>query len=588
MFKIIKNFNWIILSSFTCIFLGILTFLTFINEGFIPLSERNILVLLSLDVFLLLIFFYLIFRNFIRFYTAGKKNKSGSQTNFKYVSLFSFFTLIPSLIVAIFSLVIFNFGLQKYFDDQITKAVNNSNDVAKNYLEESKKNIKSDIILMSVGLNRASSFYYSNPKQFLRIVSAEKILRKVDDIYLIDSAGTILLSETGATSNDFYLPGEETFNEALRGVPVIIPGNFENKTSSMIKLNSFIDTYLYISRDIDPNILKYLNETEEAVDFYYAVENSQTGIKITFAIIYIIVVTLLLFLSTAVAISFARKLTKPIVNLINASENISKGELNTKVPEIDADEEFKRLNKNFNNMITRLKKQQDKLLAAERYEAWGLVARKLSHEIKNPLTPIQLSLDRLKEKYSSKINDNKSQFNDYLQTINRQIKDIEKLANEFSNFARMPRPVIKKIDLNKVILSAVNFLKISLKSNISFNKNKKTNLIMGDEDQLNRVFINIIKNADESIIEILTKKPKYEGKIDIDIFKNNDYIVTVIKDNGEGISDTKKVMTPYFTTKKKGTGLGLPIVNKIINEHSGEFVIRKHKGTIVEIWLPSI
>ena len=115
----------------------------------------------------------------------------------------------------------------------------------------------------------------------------------------------------------------------------------------------------------------------------------------------------------------------------------------------------------------------------------------------------------------------------------------------------MPRPVIKKIDLNEVILRSVNFLKISLKSNISFNKNKKTNFIMGDEDQLYRVFINIIKNADESIARNYNKKPKYEGKIDIDIFKNNDYIVTVIKDNGEGISDTKKVMTPYFTTKKK-------------------------------------
>ena len=82
---------------------------------------------------------------------------------------------------------------------------------------------------------------------------------------------------------------------------------------------------------------------------------------------------LLLFISTAVAISFARRLTKPIVNLISASENISKGELDTKVPEIEADEEFKRLNKNFNNMITRLKKQQDKLLVSERYEAWGVV-----------------------------------------------------------------------------------------------------------------------------------------------------------------------------------------------------------------------
>ncbi len=588
MFKIIKNFNWIILSSFTCIFLGILTFLTFINEGFVPLTEQNILVLLSLDIFLLLIFFYLIFRNFFRFYSAGKNNKSGSQTNLKYVSLFSIFTLIPSLIVAVFSLVIFNFGLQKYFDDQITQAVNNSNDVARNYLEESKKNVKSDVILMSVGLNRASNFYYSNPKQFLRVVGAEKILRKIDDIYLIDSAGNILLSETGITSSDFFFPGEETFDEALKGAPVIIPNNFENKTSAMIKLNSFIDTYLYISRDIDPDILKYLNETEKAVDFYYSVENSQTGIKLTFAIIYIIVVTLLLFLSTAVAITFARRLTKPIINLISASENISKGELDAKVPNIEADEEFKKLNLNFNNMITRLKRQQDKLLVTERYEAWETVARKLAHEIKNPLTPIQLSIDRLKEKYSSKVGEDSSQFNDYLLTINRQIKDIEKLVNEFSNFARMPRPVLKKINLNDVILRSINFLKISLKSKIFFKENKKKNFIMGDEDQLYRVFINIIKNAEESIIEILNKKPKYEGKIDIDIHNNIDYIVIVIRDNGEGISDTKKVMTPYFTTKKNGTGLGLPIVNKIINEHSGEFVIKKENGTKIEIWLPKI
>ena len=297
---------------------------------------------------------------------------------------------------------------------------------------------------------------------------------------------------------------------------------------------------------------------------------------------------MLLFISTAVAISFARRLTKPIINLISASENISKGELDAKVPNIEADEEIKKLNLNFNNMISRLKRQQDKLLVTERYEAWETVARKLAHEIKNPLTPIQLSLDRLKEKYSTKIGDDKSEFHEYLQTINRQIKDIEKLVNEFSNFARMPRPVVKKINLNDVIIRSINFLKISLKSKISFNKENKSNFIMGDEDQLYRVFINIIKNADESIVEILNKKPKYEGKIEIDILTNKDYIVSIIRDNGEGISDTKKVMTPYFTTKKKGTGLGLPIVNKIINEHSGEFVIKKDKGTTIEIWLPSI
>ena len=104
-----------------------------------------------------------------------------------------------------------------------------------------------------------------------------------------------------------------------------------------------------------------------------------------------------MFLSTAIAITFARRLTKPIINLINASDSISKGALDTKVPDIDADNEFKKLNENFNSMITRLKRQQEKLLVTERYEAWESVARKLAHEIKNPLTPIQLSIDRLRE-----------------------------------------------------------------------------------------------------------------------------------------------------------------------------------------------
>ena len=591
MFKIIKNFNWIILSSFLCIFMGIITFLTFINEGFIPLTDENLQILLIIDIILLLVFFSLIFKNFYRFYYTGKKNKTGSQTNLKYISIFSVFTLIPSLIVAIFSLFIFNFGVQNYFDNQIKNAVNNSYDVAKNYLAESKKNVQSDIILMSNGLNRASNFYYSNQNRFKEIVKAEKFLRKIDDVYLIDSLGGILLSDVRDVNDEFIIPSDENYDEALEGKPVFITNNLENKTTVMTKLTSLVDTYLYISRNIDPEILRYLNETEEAVSFYYSVENSQTGIKVTFAIIYIIVVTLLLFLSTSIAITFASKLTKPIINLIGASKAISKGTLDVKVPNIDSDGEFKQLNTNFNSMIDRLKKQQDKLLATERYEAWESVARKLAHEIKNPLTPIQLSIDRLREKYSKKIKSNGEDFENYLETINRQIKDIEKLVNEFSNFARMPRPIFKKINLYKIITRSVDLLKMSSKNEINFKTKHKDLEINGDEEQLNRVFINLIKNSEEAFMELSKKTPSFKGKIDIAIESNNDYIVVIITDNGTGITDTKKVMTPYYTTKIKGTGLGLPIVNKIINEHSGDFSIQNKKdgnGVNIEISFPKL
>ena len=569
--------------------MGIVTFLTFINEGFVPLTDKNLQTLLVIDILLLLIFFTLIFKNFYRFYYTGKKNKKGARTNLKYISVFSLFTVIPSLIVAIFSLFIFNFGIQNYFDKQIAKAVNNSFDVAKNYLEESKENVLSDVILMSVGLNRASSLYYSNTNRFKQIIRSEKILRRIDDIYLIDSLGNILLSDVRDITEEFVVPADEDYDQVLEGKPVFITDSLENKTTVMTKLTSLVDTYLYISRNIDPEILRYLNETEQAVSFYYSVENSQTGIKVTFAIIYIIVVTLLLFLSTSIAITFASRLTKPIINLIGASDSISKGALDVKVPEMETDEEFSQLNHNFNQMINRLKEQQDKLLITERYEAWENVARKLAHEIKNPLTPIQLSIDSLREKYKDTLAREGKDFEKYLETINRQIKDIEKLVNEFSNFARMPRPIFKKIDISNLVNNSLNFIKLTSKNSINLINKTNKSFVKGDEDQLNRVFINLIKNSEESFIELSQKEANFKGNIDIEIDDNNDYIVIRIIDNGTGITDAKKAMTPYFTTKKTGTGLGLPIVTKIINEHNGNFSIKSkkdNKGTIVVITLP--
>ena len=152
------------------------------------------------------------------------------------------------------------------------------------------------------------------------------------------------MSNVRDITDEFIIPSDEDYDQALDGNQVFIDNDLENKTSVMTKLTSLVDTYLYISRNIDPEILRYLNETEEAVSFYYSVENSQTGIKVTFAIIYIIVVTFLLFLSTSIAIVFASRLTKPIINLISASDAISKGTLDVKVPNIEADDEFKQLN----------------------------------------------------------------------------------------------------------------------------------------------------------------------------------------------------------------------------------------------------
>ncbi len=591
MINTIKNFKWFISISFLCVVLGVFTFITFINQGFLFLNEENLQYLLMLDVTLLLIFLILLIKETSKLYSQYSKKKAGSKTSINYILQFSLFAFLPSLAVAVFSLVLFNVGLQKYFDKKITSAVNNSYQVAKNYIDESKKSVETDIFLISLDLNRYSQIFFSNPSRFSNIVRAQKNLRKVDELYLIDSSGTILLSDTNTTDNEFLIPSEEVFDKTFEGKPVLVDRSKENKTAFIIKLNNFIDTYLYISKNIQPQLLQYLEETEEAVNFYYTVENNRTGIKITFAIIYIIVVSLLLFLTIVIAITFAKRLTKPIINLISASKNISAGKLESRVPNIETDEDIKSLNKNFNNMIERLKKQQDKLLIAERYSAWESVARKLAHEIKNPLTPIQLSIDSLKEKYADKLNEDNKTFVNYLQTINRQIKDIEKLVNEFSDFARMPSPIFKKTNIVNVVNRAVQFYKMAHK-NLDFNLingSKGKYDIKGDDEQLYRVFLNLIKNSIEAINDKKQKDKNLQGKISVEIDKNNEYIVIKMLDNGSGFNDIKNITKPYYTTKKDGTGLGLPIVTKIINEHNGDInFIKKSNGAKIEIYLPAL
>jgi len=589
MIHIIKNNKWVITSSLICILFGLLTFFTFINRGFIQLNDFNLKLLLLIDIILLILFFGSIISKTYKILKERRTKKLGSETSLRYLIFFSTTTLLPSILIALFSLILFNVGLQQYFDKKIKSIVNNSAEVSANYVNQIKSSIESDILLMVLDINSKSTVYYDNPSQFLNIISGQRLLRRLDEVHLLDSSGNIIMSNIIDSSSDFVPPPDEAFAKSLSGKPVRITDATTNRTSALIKLTNFIDTYLYIVRFMDPKVINFLNQSSEAVSFYYSVQDRKTGIKITFAIIYLLIVSLLLFLSVVISINFATRLTEPIINLIGASEKISSGDLSSKVPNIETDKEFKKLNENFNLMIEKLEKQQDKLLTAERHAAWESVARKLAHEIKNPLTPIQLSIDRLREKYLRKINDENNDFSKYLDTITKQIQDIEHLVNEFSDFARMPKPSLKKIDLIKVISRSLNLHELS-EPGIKFalSENASAQNIKGDEEQLNRVFINLIKNSIESIHEKKSKNVDFKGKINVDIEDDSDYIYVTIVDNGVGFDqiDKKKMVTPYFTTKIKGTGLGLAVVTKILNDHNASCKFKSIKnGAKVEIVL---
>jgi len=590
MIHIIKNNKWVIATSSICIFFGVLTFFTFINQSFIELNDFNLQILLLIDsIFLILLLLIIIVQTY-KIIKDRRKEKLGSETSLRYVVFFSTTTLLPAILIAIFSLFLFNVVIQKYFEKKIKSVINNSAELAKNYVEQTKSSVEKEVLLTALDINKNVGLYYENPTKFLNVITVQRLLRRLDGVYLLDSSGNVIMSNIADASIDFAPPPEEVFSKSVDGKPIRITDPKTNRTSALVKLENFIDTYLYVVKYMDPKVINYLNQAGEGVVFYYYVQDKKTGIKITFAIIYVLIVSLFLFLSVNVAINFASRLTRPIVNLIGASEKISSGDLKAKVPKIDSDKEFEKLNENFNSMIDKLKIQQDKLLLSERHSAWENVARKLAHEIKNPLTPIQLSIDRLREKYLEKINSDRSNFSNYLDTITKQIKDIEHLVTEFSDFARMPKPIFKKVDLRKIISRSINLQELS-EPEIQFvlTKDKSSIYFKADEEQLNRVFINLIKNSVESIHEKKSKNVDFKGKIKVDIKEYSDYIYVTFVDNGVGFEhvDKKKMITPYFTTKKKGTGLGLAIVTKIISDHNGLIIFNSIKeGAKVEISIP--
>jgi two-component system, NtrC family, nitrogen regulation sensor histidine kinase NtrY len=589
MYDFIKKNIYLIFLFIITLSVGFLTFLTFIDKSPLELSSQNLQYLLILNIVLLLLLFIFIFLE-IKKAIKNDIDKDGLKSNKKYITYFALFTFIPSLLISIFSLFLFSFALEKYFDKKVTTVVNNSYELARNYVDEVRNKIQSEIVLIAFDVNKSKKFLNDNEREYTRFLQTQKLIRGVNEIHIIDLEKKLLFSTLG--DNERYIPPvDEALNLVLDDDrPLKIINAYENRSAAIMRLQNFEDRFIYVVKYLDENISKYLTESQEAINFYYTVEEKSTGIKISFAIIYIIIVSLLLFISISIAIRFSSRFFRSINNLILASTSIGEGNLDIKVPEVKTDKDLEILNKNFNQMINRLKDQQEKLIINERHEAWGSLARKLAHEIKNPLTPIQLTIDRLKNKYSNELDEkNKKNFNENLKIINNQIKQIENLVNEFSDFARMPKPVFQKNDLVMLIKDNIKLLQeLDQTIKIDFIHNNQPLFFDGDKEQLSRVFLNLIKNSIESIQQKTEKVSDFDKNITIEVNNFDSHISLVINDNGIGFknlnNNIKEILNPYFTTKTNGTGLGLSIVNKIINDHNGNIeFISKADGAIIKI-----
>ena len=322
-----KNIFIIILSSIT-LFLGFLTFLTFIDRSFIELNQNNLQNLLIVNILLLLSLFVLIFLE-IKKSIRNDIDRDGLKSNKKYITYFSLFTLIPSILISIFSLFLFSFALEKYFDKKVTTVVNNSYELAKSYVEEVRNKIESDIILIAFDTNKSAKFLNDNTKEYVRFLKTQKLIRDIDEIHIIDQNKELLF--TNIDDRTKYIPPiDKTLKLVLDDDrPLKIINAPENISAAIMRLQAFENRFLYVVKYLDKDISKYLNESQEAINFYYTVEERSTGIKISFAIMYIIIVTLLLFISITIAIRFSSRFFRSINNLISASTAIGEGDLTT-------------------------------------------------------------------------------------------------------------------------------------------------------------------------------------------------------------------------------------------------------------------
>lgn len=218
-------------------------------------------------------------------------------------------------------------------------------------------------------------------------------------------------------------------------------------------------------------------------------------------------------------------------------------------------------------------------LADQKRAAWSDVARRIAHEIKNPLTPIQLAAERLQRRFGKVIVEDEEIFKQLTSTIVRQVGDLRNIVDEFSAFARMPKPVFKSENLTDIVNHAIFLFEVA-HTDIAFNfaQPNKSLMLICDRRQLGQALTNILKNAVEAISE-KDKMENFAGKINVSLTQQNGSYVVTIRDNGPGLpAERERIQEPYVTTRAKGSGLGLAIVRKIIEEHFAEIRLEDAQG----------
>lgn len=687
-------------------------------SGLFPLEQTQnvILSLLVANFTLVAGFTGLITWRVFRIWKRRNTAMGAAKLHERLVTLFSLMAIVPAILVAIFAVITLTLSLDNLFGEPVPTAMRNSAKMANFYVQERVDQLDVDLRAMSNDVNNSYPLFQESPIRYQRFLEFQVKARRLTSAYIISKDGRRFASAESESEDDSYaFPPSGPLKTAQNGLKTIYSDSKNSQFRGLVKLPAFEEAYLLIGRTVDRQIFDHLSQTQKVKFQFDTIERNREELEAVFALTYMIIALMVLLGAIWTGLRAADNLASPIDKLVEAAEQISKGNLAARVAVQSTDDEVSHLSRTFNRMTSELQSQQNELIdantqidarrrftetvlagvsagvlglnnnleitianrsalqllsrslnvligqkvteflpefkdlvqqcrdeklpfvqghielmrdgqnrhlnvqvsgdhgegsaqgfvitfdditrlvSAQRTAAWADVARRIAHEIRNPLTPIQLSAERIKRKYSKEIVSDPAIFDQCTDTIIRQVSDIGRMVDEFSSFARMPQPVMKKDDLTDLIKKSVFAQKVA-NAHIEYEMHLPDDTVYADCDTrlLGQAFTNILKNAAEAIETKRTStsntdQTQTDQADDIDLKdkitltledQGKDWIVTVT-DTGCGLPDENrdKLTEPYMTTRAKGTGLGLAIVKKILEDHNGDLALTDYAPT---------
>jgi two-component system nitrogen regulation sensor histidine kinase NtrY len=290
-------------------------------------NPRFVLTLLVVDLILLLALGAVIARQLVRLWVERRSGSAGSRLHLRFVALFSLVAVAPAIITAVFSAAFFHLGIQSWFSDSVRTVVRESLAVAEAYVAEHRETIRADILAMANDLSREAPQFARNPQLFNRVLQTQAALRSLSEATVFDSTGRILARTTLSLSAAFETVPLDAVSRANDGEIVVFADEDEDQVHALIRLERFLDAYLYVGRFVDAKVLNHAESTREVVAQYEALEGARSGVQLTAALIFVVVALLLLVVAVWLGLVFANRLVRPITALVVAAERVRQGEL---------------------------------------------------------------------------------------------------------------------------------------------------------------------------------------------------------------------------------------------------------------------